>query len=378
MKISTINTRSYPDYEDHENVYECLDQDSGLRAYIAIHNRVLGPALGGCRIWPYGSRDEAITDVLRLSRGMTYKSAMAELPLGGGKAVIIADPKSGKSRDMFLVMGEFVDSLGGAYITAEDSGTGVEDLQTIGTVTSHVAGVRSKRLRDGSEVNGDPSPSTAYGVFVGIKASVKHRFGSDNINGLRIAIQGVGNVGKRLAGYLVDAGAEIYVADLYTEAVDNLIGCVDAIPADLNRIHKLDVDVFAPCALGGFINPHTLQDIKAPIIAGAANNQLANPAVGELLAQSGTLYAPDYVINAGGIIDIYYERSSYDHEKVTQHINRIGNNLEQIFELASETNRPTQVVSDEIAESRLEQTLASQRAVSQHGARAIRQSITEP
>ena len=352
MKISTINASAYTDYDGHEKVVECIDESRGLRAYIAIHNRNLGPALGGCRIWPYASRDEAITDVLRLSRGMTYKSAMAELPLGGGKAVIVANPKTDKSRDMLIAMGEFVESLDGAYITAEDSGTSVEDLETIGTRTKHVAGVNRKQLRDGSEVSGDPSPSTAYGVFVGVVASVKHRFNTNNLEGIKVAIQGVGNVGKRLASFLVDAGARVYVADLYSDAVHDLADSVDVMPVDLNQIHKIDVDVFAPCALGGFINEQTLGEIKAPVIAGAANNQLANPAMGGLIVQSRKLYAPDYVINAGGIIDIFYERSCYDHEKVTHHIERIGDNLEEIFMLAKETGHPTQLITDKIAESR--------------------------
>ena len=364
MKISTINASAYTDFDNHEKVVECIDESRGLRAYIAIHNRNLGPALGGCRIWPYASRDEAVTDVLRLSRGMTYKSAMAELPLGGGKAVIMADPKTHKTRDMLLAMGEFVESLGGAYITAEDSGTSVEDLKTMGTKTRHVTGVSRKQLRDGSEVSGDPSPSTAYGVFVGIKASVKHRFNVNNLEGIKVAIQGVGNVGKRLAKFLADAGARVYVADLYADVVNDLADSVDVVPVNLEEIHKADVDVFAPCALGGFINEQTLQEIKAPVIAGAANNQLANPAMGELLVQSRKLYAPDYVINAGGIIDIFYERSCYDHEKVTRHIERIGENLEEIFMLAKETGQPTQLITDKIAESRFACHLEPSREIS--------------
>ncbi len=364
MKISTIDASAYTDYDDHEKVVECIDERRGLRAYIAIHNRNLGPALGGCRIWPYASRDEAITDVLRLSRGMTYKSAMAELPLGGGKAVIVANPKTDKSRDMLIAMGEFVESLDGAYITAEDSGTSVEDLETIGTRTKHVAGVNPKQLRDGSEVSGDPSPSTAYGVFVGVVASVKHRFNTNDLAGIKVAIQGVGNVGKRLASFLADAGARVYVADLYPDAVNDLADAVDVISVDLNEIHKLDVDVFAPCALGGFINEQTLGEIKAPVIAGAANNQLANPAMGGLIVQSRKLYAPDYVINAGGIIDIFYERSCYDHERVTHHIERIGDNLEEIFMLAKETGQPTQLITDKIAESRFACHLEHSRKIS--------------
>lgn len=352
MKVSTVNATAFTDFDQHERVLECVDDRRGLHAFIAIHNRNLGAALGGCRIWPYGSPDEAITDVLRLSRGMTYKSAMAELPLGGGKAVIIADPKTQKSADMLCAMGDFVDSLDGAYITAEDSGTSVDDLKMIGSHTQYVTGVCRKKLQDGSEVSGDPSPSTAYGVFVGIKASVEHQSGTSGLTGVKIAIQGVGNVGKRLAGFLVDAGATVFVADIDNDAVQKLSETVNVTPVDLAEIHKLDVDVFAPCALGGFISEKTLPEIKATIIAGAANNQLAHRGVGKLLVASGILYAPDYVINAGGIIDIFYERSIYDHAKVMRHIEGIGKTLEEVFIMAAETGKPTQVIADKIAESR--------------------------
>jgi len=353
VKITQVDATRFKDYDDHESIHECIDPDSGLKAYIAIHNRNLGPALGGCRIWPYVSADEAITDVLRLSRGMTYKSAMAELPLGGGKAVILADPKLDKTSEMLHRMGDFVDSLSGAYITAEDSGTSVDDLQIIGQRTPFVAGVTHKELNDGSRVSGDPSPSTAYGVFVGIKASARYRFGDQNdLDGLSVAIQGVGNVGKRVARFLVDAGAKVYVADLYEEAVSDLADKIDINPVALHDIHKVKADVFAPCALGGFITEQTLSEMSAPVIAGAANNQLAHQGIGDLIIQENKLFAPDYVINAGGIIDIYYERSLYDHQRVLQHIERIADNLEEIFMLSEETGQPSQLVADEIAESR--------------------------
>jgi leucine dehydrogenase len=356
VKITSINATPFRDYDNHEMIHECIDEDSGLKAYIAIHNRNLGPALGGCRIWPYASSEEAITDVLRLSRGMTYKSAMAELPLGGGKAVILADPKRQKTKEMLLAMGDFVESHGGSYITAEDSGTSVEDLQLIGQRTKHVAGVTLKQLKDGSCVSGDPSPSTAYGVFVGIKASAGFRLGSardsSSLEGLKVAIQGVGNVGKRVAGFLVDAGAKVYVADIFDEAVRGLADCTDVTPVSLAEIHTLAVDVFAPCALGGFITERNLTEMKAPIIAGAANNQLAHAGIGELLIRNDKLFAPDYVINAGGIIDIFYERSLYDHGKVVRHIERIEDNLEEIFSMSQEMRQPTQEIADKIAESR--------------------------
>jgi leucine dehydrogenase len=356
MKITSVNANSYRDFDNHELVHECIDEESGLKAYIAIHNRNLGPALGGCRIWPYASSEEAVTDVLRLSRGMTYKSAMAELPLGGGKAVILADPKKHKTKEMLLAMGDFVESLKGSYITAEDSGTSVEDLQIIGQRTEHVAGVAQKQQKDGSCVSGDPSPSTAYGVFVGIKASAEYKLGSagdpSSLEGLKVAIQGVGNVGKRVAGFLVDAGAKVYVADLFEEAVSELANNVDITPVPLAEIHTLGVDVFAPCALGGFITEKTLAEMKAPIIAGAANNQLSHPEIGELILRSDKLFAPDYVINAGGIIDIFYERSSYDQDSVVKHIERIADNLKEIFSMSVDSRQPTQLVADKIAESR--------------------------
>ncbi|MFP6805876.1 MAG: Glu/Leu/Phe/Val dehydrogenase dimerization domain-containing protein [Pseudomonadales bacterium] len=352
MKIIKLDTSSFDDFDHHEQLIECIDKDSGLHAYIAIHNRNLGPALGGCRIWPYGSKGEAIKDVLRLSRGMTYKSALAQLPLGGGKAVIIANPKIDKTESMLQAMGEFVDSLDGAYITAEDSGTSVEDLKTIGSRTKHVAGVNVKLLKDGSEISGDPSPSTAYGVFVGIRASIKHQFGSEDFSGINIAVQGVGNVGKRVAAFLVEAGASVYVADIYEPAIASLRSSINVTPVKLEDIHKLDVDVFVPCALGGFVNEQTLPEIRAKVIAGAANNQLAHSHMGELLVKAGKLYAPDYVVNAGGIIDIFYERSLYDYEKVKKHVEKIGLTLAEIFAMADDTGRPTHIIADEIAESR--------------------------
>ncbi len=352
MNISHLDVSRFPDFDDHESVLQCIDENSGLLAYIAIHNRNLGPALGGCRVWHYPGETEAITDVLRLSRGMTYKSALANLPLGGGKAVILANPREKKTKELLCAMGDFVNSLNGTYITAEDSGTSVEDLEMIGSQTPFVAGVGRKKLEDGREVSGDPSPSTAYGVFVGIKASIKKRFGSHSFDGVEVAIQGVGNVGARLAAYLVEAGARVYVADINHSAIEKLVATIDVTPCPLGNIHKLDVDVFSPCALGGFLTDSTLPEIRAQIIAGAANNQLANPEVGDLVVKTGKLYAPDYVINAGGIIDIFYERGDYDHRKVKTHIDAIGSTLDGIFDRASEEGLCTQVIADRIAEER--------------------------
>ncbi len=352
MKTAEVNVSAFADFDGHECVMECTDSKSGLQAYIAIHNRNLGPALGGCRIWPYASREEAITDVLRLSRGMTYKSAMAKLPLGGGKAVIIADPKKDKTREMLLAMGDFVESLEGRYITAEDSGTSVHDLEVMAERTSHVTGIGKRKRKDGSELSADPSPATAYGVFTGIRESVRHRLGKESLEDIRVAIQGVGNVGKRVAAYLVEAGARVYVADIYRDAVDALVDTLAVTPVELSEIHRCPVDVFAPCALGGIVTTDVVGQINATIIAGSANNQLASPEVGRLLVDRGILYAPDYVINAGGIIDICYDRSGEMHDEVVRHIDGIADTLNEIYRKADAEGRPTQEVADEIAEAR--------------------------
>ncbi len=367
MDISQLDVSNFPDFDEHERVLQCIDESCGLLAYIAIHNRNLGPALGGCRVWQYPGETEAITDVLRLSRGMTYKSALANLPLGGGKAVIVANPREKKTKNLLCAMGDFVNSLDGAYITAEDSGTSVEDLEMIGSRTPFVAGVGVKKLEDGREVSGDPSPSTAYGVFVGIKASIEQQYGSHSLDGLKVAIQGVGNVGGRLAAYLVEAGARVYVADINNTVIENLKATIDVTPTALVDIHKLDVDVFSPCALGGFLTETTLPEIKAQVIAGAANNQLAHRGIGDLLVKTGKIYAPDYVINAGGIIDIYYERSDYDHRKVTNHIDAIGKTLKGIFSRAEESGLCTQVIADRIAEERFKDGLKNIDMVSGQG-----------
>ncbi len=352
VNIAEIDTSSFKDFDHHEKVLECTDEQSGLQAYIAVHNRNLGPALGGARMWPYGSRSEAITDSLRLSRGMTYKSAMAGLPLGGGKAVIVGDPRTTKTPALMRAMGRFIQHLDGAYITAEDSGTNVADLQIVATETRHVAGINQKKLNDGSQISGDPSPSTAYGVFVGIKASLAHRFGSGDLHGVSVAIQGVGNVGKRLAEFLVNAGARVVVADLYPRAIEELQDKLQVTVCKLDDIHRQGVEVFAPCALGGFLTVTTLSEITAPIIAGAANNQLAEVGIGRSLVDAGKLYAPDYVINSGGIIDIYCERAGYRHDELVTHIDRIGQTLEEIYALAEASRQPTHVIADRIAESR--------------------------
>ena len=343
---------SHIDFDHHEQVVYGHDKASGLRAIIAIHNSNLGPALGGCRMWPYANDDEALRDVLRLSRGMTYKSALANLPLGGGKAVIIGDPHTGKSAALFQAMGDFVDSLGGRYITAADSGTGVAEMQIMAERTRHVSGAELREAFAGGTRNGDPSPSTAYGVFIGIQTAVKHRLGRDDLNGLKVAIQGVGQVGFDLARQLKAAGAELWVTDIVEANVRRAVEQWGATAVTQQAIFGLDVDVFAPCAMGGIINQQTLEALRAPIIAGAANNQLADASLAETLRRNECLYAPDYAINAGGIIDVCYERTGGSAAQLKAHIEGIGATLEQIFQRADAASKTTVEIADQLAEER--------------------------
>lgn len=331
----------------------CHDRETGLRGIIAIHNTALGPALGGCRMWPYAGEDEALNDVLRLSRAMSYKSAMANLPLGGGKSVIIGDPNADKTPRLLRAMGRCVGRLGGRYIAAEDSGTSVTDLRTMGEVTPHVAGVLQRRGFAGND-DGDPSPATAYGVFSGLRATVARAFGSSELRGVRVAIQGLGNVGYRLARLLHEAGALLWVADIHEDRVRRATRDFGAVAADNDTLFDLDVDVFAPCALGAALNDDTCARIKARAVAGAANNQLADDARhGEMLRRRGVLYAPDYVLNAGGVIDIAYEGPEYDPARVQRHVEGIATTLEEIFDEAEQTQRPPHEIANRIAERRL-------------------------
>lgn len=339
---------SHPAYDNHEQVAFYQDAKSGLKAIIAVHNTNLGPSLGGCRMWPYADDGEALNDVLRLSRGMTYKSAMAGLKLGGGKSVIIGDPRKQKTPELLRAMGEFINTLGGRYITAEDSGTSVADMEIIGETTKFVSGVVH-----GSEHGGDPSPSTAYGVFVGLKAAVEHKWGKSDLNGLKVSLQGVGNVGFRLAKMLKDAGAELYVTDIFQDNVDRAVRELGAIAVSSEEIFDVQADLFAPCALGAILNDDSIARLKVGVIAGAANNQLAEARHAEVLREKGVLYAPDYVINAGGIIDVYYQQQGvFDQQKVKAHIETIGGTMHEVFQRADEMGRTTAEVADHIAEER--------------------------
>ena len=334
-----------PDFDNHELVLFGRDAASGLSAIIAVHSTALGPACGGCRMWPYANDAEALTDVLRLSRGMSYKNSMAGLPLGGGKSVIIGDSRKDKSDALFHAFGRVIESLGGRYIAAEDVGISVADVMSMGQTTRHVAG-----LSNGHAASGDPSPFTAYGVYLGIKAAVEHKLGTDSLKGVRIAVQGLGNVGSNLLRRLADDGAVLTVADIHADAVQRAVDEYGATAVAADRIHAADVDVYAPCALGAVLNKVSLLDVKARIVAGGANNQLATASIGEDVRAAGILYAPDYVINGGGIINVSAEiTNTYDRESVLRQVERIPVTLAEIFRRADREARPTSEIADQTA-----------------------------
>ncbi|WP_032112842.1 Glu/Leu/Phe/Val family dehydrogenase [Candidatus Paracaedibacter symbiosus] len=340
-------TFSATDFDNHEQVVFCNDAKTGLKAIIAIHNTHRGPALGGCRFWAYPNEDEALKDVLRLSRGMTYKAAMAQLNLGGGKSVIIGDAKKDKTPEMMIAFGKYIEHLNGLYITAEDVGTTTQDMGFIRQSTHHVVG-----LADTPGGSGDPSIFTGYGVYLGIKASVKHKFGEDSVKGLRIAVQGLGHVGMNLVERLSAEGAELVVTDINQDSVAYASSKFNAKAASPDSILATDCDLLAPCALGGGLHDQTIEKLRCKIVAGAANNQLAHPDHGEALRQLGILYAPDYVINAGGLINVTYEGPSYSRDKVINHVDKIYTTMLEIFETANKQNLATNIACDQIAEQR--------------------------
>lgn len=332
----------------HEQVVYCNDPATGLKAIIAIHDTTLGPALGGCRFWNYESEEQALFDVLRLSKGMTYKAAVAGLSLGGGKAVIIGDPRKLKSEALFRTFGRFVNGLSGRYITAEDVNINVADMDYVSLETRYVTGISS---RNGS---GDPSPVTALGVYHGIKASVRFKLGTDSLKGLRVAVQGCGSVGRNLIELLHRDGAKITVADINQDSTKRLADQYAAEIADPTRVHAADVDVYAPCALGAVLNDETIPQIKAPIVAGGANNQLLDEQHhGTMIKDRGILYAPDYVINAGGLINVSHELRGYNREAALAEARKIEQALFNIFTVAKEQNIPTQKASDQVADARI-------------------------
>lgn len=358
--MSVFNSRSF---KNHENVVFCSDEASGLKAIIAIHSTALGPAAGGCRFWDYTAvhnhapndicetraEEDAVYDVLRLSRGMSFKNAMAGLRLGGGKAVIIGNPKKIATPELAHAFGDAIQRLGGAYFTAEDVGTTPSFLSHVAKNCDYVSG-----LEDGPFATGDPSPHTAIGVYEGIKSAVKHKHGKDNLNGLHVAIQGVGNVGGHLAKYLQNDGALVTIADINQDNIERIIAHGPAIVVPTQQIHSVDCDIFSPCALGGGLNDSTIPEIKASIIAGAANNQLESEGLhDEILRKRDILYAPDYVINAGGIISIESEvyKENLDDKARRAKVLRIGETLASIFKESDKQERPTGIIANEMAEN---------------------------
>jgi leucine dehydrogenase len=339
-----------PSFNDHEQVVFCHDKDTGLKAIIGIHNTVLGPALGGTRMWSYANEWEALNDVLRLSRGMTYKSAISGLNLGGGKAVIIGDAATDKTPEMITRFGQFVNSLSGKYITAEDVGSTTEDMDLIRDVTPYVTGISESR--GGS---GNPSPVTAYGVYMGMKAAAMHQFGSDKLNGKKILVQGVGHVGETLIDYLTKEGALIQVTDINEEKLQHVSAKYGAQIFAGDDIYSADVDIYAPCALGATINDTTINRIKAKVIAGAANNQLAVEQVhGKILMEKGISYAPDFLINAGGIINVYAEIVGYNKAEALKRTENIYNTTLEIFHFAEANSITTHQAAMQIAQKRID------------------------
>ncbi len=333
---------------EHEQVVLCYDKTSGLKAIIAIHDTTLGPALGGTRMWNYESENEALVDVLRLSKGMTYKAAVAGLNLGGGKAVIIGDPKKQKTELLFRAFGAYVNSLQGKYITAEDVGTTVRDMEYVFMETPYVTGI--PKVFGGS---GDPSPHTAHGVLMAIKASVKEKLNEDSLKDIRVAVQGLGNVGYYLVQDLIKEGAVVSVGDIDQKKVKKFCQEHNIENVNPNEIVSKECDVFAPCALGSIINNDTLVQLKCKIIAGAANNQLAESHHSEALRELGILYAPDYVANAGGLMNVFVELEGYSHERALEKTAKIYENMLQIFSTARDKNINTDRAANYIAEKRL-------------------------
>ena len=333
---------------DYEQLVFCQDKASGLKAIIAIHDTTLGPALGGSRMWTYASEEAAIEDALRLARGMTYKNAAAGLNLGGGKTVIIGDPFKDKNEEMFRALGRFIQGLNGRYITAEDVGTNVADMDLIHEETNYVTGISPAF---GS--SGNPSPVTAYGVFLGMKAAAKEAFGNDNLGGRTIAVQGLGNVAYTLCEYLYKEGARLVVTDINQAAIDRVVNDFGAKAVLPDEIYEQEVDIFAPCALGAIINDVTIPKLKAKIIAGSANNQLAESKHGKVLHEMGIVYAPDYVINAGGVINVADELYGYNRDRAMKRVETIYTSLEKIFEISKLQDIPTYLAANHLAEERI-------------------------
>lgn len=331
---------------DYEQLVFCQDKNTGLKAIICIHDTTLGPALGGTRIWDYESEEDAIIDVLRLARGMTYKNAAAGLNLGGGKTVIMGDPSSIKSEDLFRVFGRYVEGLGGRYITAEDMNTTTQDMEFINNETDYVTGLEGK--------SGNPSPVTAFGVFRGILAGVNEVFASDDLNGKTVAVQGLGAVGYAVCEHLHNAGAKLIVTDIRKESIERAVKEFGAKAVDPDEIYGVECDIFAPCAMGAVINDFTIDKLKCELIAGSANNQLAEEKHGEMLKEKGILYVPDFVVNSGGVINVYEEIKGYNKERAMKRASNIYNACKKVFEISKRDDIPTNQAAKRMAEERID------------------------
>lgn len=332
---------------NHEQLLFCNDNETDLKAIIAVHNTVLGPALGGTRMWMYNNEMDALTDVLRLSRGMTYKNSISGLNLGGGKAVIIGDSRTMKSEALFRRFGKFVNSLAGKYITAEDVGIGTHDMTWVNMETDHVVGLPGK--------SGDPSPVTAQGVYMGMKACAKEQYGSDSLSGKKIMVQGVGHVGEYLVSSLAKEGAKIYISDIHEDTLQRVSKTYGATVVGINDVYDIDMDIYAPCALGATVNDDTLSRLKCSIIAGAANNQLANESIhGMKVMEKGIIYAPDYALNAGGVINCYSEVKGLPSEWALAKADDIYDTISNIVKRSKSENIPTYQIANKMAEERIE------------------------
>jgi leucine dehydrogenase len=340
-------------FADHEQVVFVSNAETGLRAIIAIHDTALGPAIGGCRMYPYASEEDALRDVLRLARGMTYKAAAANLDYGGGKAVIIGDPRTEKSPELLQAMGAAVERLAGRYYTAEDVGTTVADFGEVRKTTRYVVG-----LPEDLGGTGDPSPTTALGVFVGLKAAARHKWGSEDLSGKTVAVQGLGNVGWHLCGMLDAAGANLIVTDINAARTVEAAEKFGAKVVAPDEIYGVEADIFAPCAMGAVINDETVEALKVEIVGGAANNQLARHEHGVRLSERGILYAPDFVINAGGMMRVASEIEGFDEPLVDRRVQGIGDTLAAIFKRSDADGIPTEAAAMEIAEDRLKDARA--------------------
>lgn len=332
---------------NHEQLLFCNDNATGLKAIIAVHNTTLGPALGGTRMWMYNNEMEALNDVLRLSRGMTYKNSISGLNLGGGKAVIIGDSRSMKSEALFRRFGKFVNSLAGKYITAEDVGISPADMVYVSMETKHVVGLPGK--------SGDPSPVTAYGVYMGMKACAKQQFGSDSLAGKKVAVQGVGHVGEYLVKHLADEGADITITDIHEGTLKRISKEYGAKVVELDEIYDIPMDIYAPCALGATVNDDTISRLKCSIIAGSSNNQLANETVhGKVVMEKGIIYAPDFAINAGGVINCYSEVADLPEGWAMRKAEDIYTTVANIISRSSSENIPSYQIANKMAEERIE------------------------